>query len=89
MRPRGFPIGSGMTGVPAGLTGHRSLLGALYDDLTTSVVAALRAYTVIHYRCAAVRAGCQGRYRSEIVGTPLVSSLLGEFVFRMCHCSII
>ena len=67
----------------------RNLLSALDDDLTTSVVAALRADAVIHHGCAAVGAGCQGGYRSEVVGTPLVSSLLGEFVFRMCHCSII
>ena len=72
----------------AGRAGGR-LLSALDDDLAASVVTTLRAYAVIHHRGAAVGAGGQGRYRSEIVGTPLVSSLLGEFVFRMCHCCII
>ena len=75
--------------VTAGLSRRVRLLSALDDDLTAPVVAALRADAVIHNRGAAVGAGCKGRYRSEIVGTPLVSSLLREFVFRMCHFSII
>jgi len=64
------------------------LLSVLDDNLTTSVVTALRAYTVIHYRCSAVGASCQCGDGSEVVCTTLVSSLFGEFVFRMCHCSI-
>ena len=64
------------------------LLRTLYDDLTTAVVAALRAYAMIDHGCATVRADGEGRNRSEIVGSPLVSSLLGEFVFGMCHCCI-
>ena len=81
MRPKKrFPVGPGM---------REHLFSALDDDLTAAVVAALRADAVIHHRGAAVGAGCQSGDGSEIVGTPLVSSLLGEFVFRMCHCSII
>ena len=52
------------------------LLGVLDDDLTTSVVTALRAYTVIHHGSAAVGAGGEGRDGSEIVSTTLVSALL-------------
>ena len=78
MRPRGQPEGSGAR-----------LLCALDDDLTTAVVAALRADAVIHHRGAAVRADAEGRDRSVVVRSSLVSPLLGEFVFRMCHCSII
>ena len=74
MRPRGQPEGSGAR-----------LLSALDDDLTTAVVAALRADPVIHHRGAAVRADAEGRDRSVIVRSSLVSPLLGEFVFRMCH----
>ena len=66
----------------------RRLLGALLDNLTTSVVAALRAYSVVHDGRTAVRAGGEGRNRSEIVSSSLVSSLLGEFVFRMCHIKL-
>ena len=75
MRPRGQPEGSGAR-----------LLCALDDDLTTAVVAALRAYTVINHGSAAVRAGSQGRNGSVVVRSSLISPLLGEFVFRMCHC---
>ena len=64
----------------------RQLFGALFDDLTTAVEAALRANAVIHYGGAAVRAYAEGGNRSEVVGTAFVSSLLGELVFRMCHC---
>ena len=74
MRPR-RPEGSGKVG----------LLCALDDDLTTAVVAALRADTVIHHSGAAVRADAEGRDRSVVVRSTLVSPLLGEFVFRMCH----
>ena len=74
MRPRGQPEGSGAR-----------LLSALDDDLTTAVVAALRADTVIDHGGAAVRADAEGRDRSVIVRSSLVSPLLGEFVFRMCH----
>jgi len=64
------------------------LLSALLDDLTTSVVAALRADSVVEDGCTAVRAGAQGRDRSEVMGSSLVSPLLGDFVFRMCHVVI-
>lgn len=74
MRPRGQPEGSGAR-----------LLCALDDDLTTAVVAALRADTVIHHGGAAVRAYAQRGNGSKVVRATLVSSLLGEFVFRMCH----
>ena len=75
MRPRG-----------TGRFRHRlGLLCALDDDLTTAVVAALGADTVIHHSGAAVRADTEGRDRSVIVRSSLVSPLLGEFVFRMCH----
>ena len=52
------------------------LLGVLDDDLTAAIIAALRAYAVIHHSCAAIGAGCKGRDGSEIVGTTLVSALL-------------
>ena len=74
MRPRGQPEGSGAR-----------LLCALDDDLTTAVVAALRAYSVVDDGRTAVGAGGEGRNRSEVMRPSLVSSLLGEFVFRMCH----
>ena len=62
------------------------LLGVfLDDDLTSPVVTALRTNAVIHYRSSAVGAGCEGRDGSKVVGTTLASSLLREFVFRMCH----
>ena len=61
------------------------LFSALLDDLTTSVVAALRADSVVEDGCTAVRAGAQGRDGSGVMRTALVSSLLGDFVFRMCH----
>jgi hypothetical protein len=41
---------------------------------------------VIHHGGAAVRANAQSGYGSEVVRTAFVSSLLREFVFRMCHC---
>ena len=62
------------------------LLGALFNDLTTTIVAALGAYTVIHHGSAAVGAYAQRGNGSKVVRTSFVSSLLGEFVFRMCHC---
>ncbi len=55
---------------------QKELLSALLDDLTSSVVTALRANVMIHHCCAAVRAGSEGRNRSEIMGPSLVSSLL-------------
>lgn len=67
----------------------RGLFGALSHDLTAAVVAALRAYPVVHYGSTAVRAYAQGGDGSEIVGPSLVSSLLGELMFRMCHCCIL
>ena len=75
MRPSNRPEGSG-----------EGLFSALDDDLTATIVAALRADAVIHDGGAAVRADAQGRDRSEVMRSSLVSSLLGEFVFRMCHC---
>ena len=66
-------------------SGERFLLCALHDDLTTAVVAALRADTVIHHGGAAVRADAEGGNGSVVVRSSLVSSLLGEFMFRMCH----
>ena len=66
----------------------RGLLSVLDDDLTASVVTALRADTVIDHGRAAVRAGGEGRDRREIMRTALVTTLLGKFVFRMCHCFI-
>ena len=65
------------------------LLGALLYDLTSAIVTALGADPVVDYSCTAVGAGGKCRDGGEIVSTPLVSSLLGEFVFRMCHCCII
>ena len=65
------------------------LLGVLYDDLTSAVVAALGTYPVVDDRCAAVGASGKGRYGSEVVRTPFGCSLVREFVFRMCHCFII
>jgi len=52
------------------------LFSVLDDNLTSSVVTTLRAYTMIHYSSTAVRAGCKGRDGSKIVSTSLVSSLL-------------
>jgi hypothetical protein len=62
------------------------LFGALFNDLTATIVTALGANTVIHHSGSAVGAYAQSGNGSEIVGTTLVSSLLGDFVFRMCHC---
>ena len=67
------------------IIGKRLLLGALLDDLATPVVTALRADVMIHHGRAAVGAGGQSGDLSEIVGPSLVSPLLGDFVFRMCH----
>ena len=67
------------------IIGRGGLLGALLDDLTTSVVTALRADVMIHHGRTAVGASCQSGDRSEVVSPSLVSSLLGDFVFRMCH----
>ena len=68
--------------------GRKVLLSALDDDLTTSVVTALRADPVVHNGSTAVRADTEGRNRSEVMRSSLVPSLLGEFVFRMCHVLI-
>ena len=62
------------------------LLCALFNDLTAAIVTALRADTVIHHSGAAVRAYAQSGNGSEVMSTTLVSSLLRDFVFRMCHC---
>ena len=62
-----------------------ALLSVLDDYLTSAIITALGANAVIHHCCAAVRASRKCRDGSEIVSTTLVSSLLGEFVFRMCH----
>ena len=82
MRPR-RPESAGARQRPEG-SGAR-LLCALDDDLTTAIVAALRADTVIDHGGAAVRADAEGGNRSVVVRSSLVSPLLGEFVFRMCH----
>ena len=66
----------------------KRLLSVFDNDLTASVIATLRADTVIDHSRAAVRAGGEGRDRREIVRTALVTTLLGKFVFRMCHCFI-
>ena len=70
-------------------SGPGRLLGALLDDLTTPVVTTFGADVVIHHRRTAVGAGREGGNRSEIVGSSLVSSLFGDFVFRMCHSSLL
>ncbi len=73
----------------AGLAGGEGLLCALHDDLTTAIVSALRTYPVVHYGCSAVGANAQCRDSSMVVSSPLVTSLLGDFVFRMCHFVIV
>ena len=62
------------------------LLSALDDDLTAAIVTALRADAMIHHGCTAVRADAQGRDGSEVMRSSLIPSLLGDFMFRMCHC---
>ena len=48
--------------------GKRSLFSnLLLDNLTASVIAALRTYSVIHYCSTAIRACCESRNCSEIV----------------------
>ena len=60
--------------------------GILLDNnLTAAIEAALRANSVIQYCSTAVRAGCKSGNGGEVVRTPAVSSLLGDFSFRMCH----
>jgi hypothetical protein len=61
------------------------LLRALDDNLTATVVTALRADAMIHHGCTAVGAGAEGGNGREIVRSSLVPSLLGDFMFRMCH----
>ncbi len=61
------------------------LFGALFYDLTSTIITALGANPVVDDSCTAVRAGGKCRDGGEIVSTPLVSSLLGELVLRMCH----
>ena len=63
-----------------------ALFGALYNDLTATIVTALRADTVIHDGSTAIRANAEGRNSRVVMRSSLVSSLLGDFVFRMCHC---
>ena len=41
---------------------------------------------MIDHGSAAVRASGEGRDGGEVVRTTLIPSLLGKFVFRMCHC---
>ena len=73
----------------AGFAGGEGLLCALHDDLTTAIVSALRTYPVVHNGSAAIGANAQRRNRSMVVSSPLVTSLLGDFVFRMCHFVIV
>ncbi len=67
------------------VSANQDLLSLLDDNLTAAIVAALRANVVIHYSSAAVRASCQCRHGSYVVGSSFVSALLGDFSFRMCH----
>ena len=60
----------------------------LLNNLTTSVVTALRTNPVIKYSRTAIRAGCESRNYSHVVCSSFVTSLFGDSVFRMCHCSI-
>ena len=53
-----------------------SLLRVLDDYLTSSIVAALGADTVIYHGRTAVGAGSESRDGSEVVGTALVPALL-------------
>ena len=69
--------------LPAAKGNSLRLLG---NNLTTAIVAALRANVVIHYSSTAVAASSQGRHRSYVVGSSFVSALFGDFSFRMCHC---
>ena len=62
-----------------------ALLRVLHDNLTAAIIAALGTYPVVDNSRTTIRAGCEGGNGGEIMGAPLVPSLLGEFVFRMCH----
>ena len=40
---------------------------------------------MVNHSCTAIGASSQRRSSSKIMSSSLVSPLLGEFVFRMCH----
>ena len=61
----------------------------LLDSELTTVETALGAYTVVKYRSATVRASYNGRNLRLVVSSSFVSSGRRDFVFRMCHISII
>ena len=66
-----------------------NLLGhLLLDSELTTVETALGAYTVVEYSCATVRASYNGRNLRLVVSSSFVSSGRRDFVFRMCHISI-
>ena len=65
------------------------LLGVLYNDLTASVVPALRADPVVHNSSSTIRAGSQCRDYGLVMCSSLVSSCFRDLVFRMCHCFIL
>ena len=66
-------------------TFQSDLRNGFVDDLTAAVETAFRANVVIHDGSTAVRAGGELRDDGFIVGPSLITALLGDLVFRMCH----
>ena len=61
----------------------------LAHHILATVVTALGAYGVINMPCAAVRALCDGRSHSHVVGAALCGTSLGLSSFRMCHFLVV
>ena len=77
-----------IAGRSGGVSGQRpvnTLCNGFVDDLTAAVETAFRANVVIHDGSTAVRAGGELRDDDFIVGPSLITALLGDLVFRMCH----
>ena len=65
---------------------YKGALGVrLVDDLAATIETALRAYVVIQDGCTAIRANCHLRDDCLVVSSSLISALLGDLMFRMCH----
>ena len=66
-----------------------NLLGLLLNSQLTTVEATLGANTVVEDCAAAVRAGYNRRNDSLVVRSSLVSAGRRDFVFRMCHFTML